>query len=364
MNSNMVNLSLFDRSMWEGKAGKSGRDFSAVAGGGNTVKIAVNADYHKKFDSLMGPNFSGYYSTVIGTMMNELTYTLDSSWVEQGSLNVPFVSAMVATATDAFTGVTTAAGMGEVGSVFKSKKLWSKSGYIKLAVTMRVVDWDGVGAAVAAADQMARLCVPGPHAIELLNTLRMGGMFQAAMVGKVITPFVDMTKKGITNTAAIAEEKLGITGANDLAVKINQDIDNSGEQFSTGIKNMFEDATMMSAILQSPPYLSVSIGKYFNHGDMIIETMTQKFSKETCRGGMPLYVDFELGLSSRSIVSGLNDVGLRNVGVRYGSTDPRITVNDPNSAVPSSSSQVQSTSSQTVQPTSTQRGTKQVSTPM
>jgi len=76
--------------------------------------------------------------SVMGLMMNEFNYALQSNWetMEYPSiLNLGFISDFVAFG-----------GGGELGAVFKSKKVWKRSGDLSITAEVRFVDVRGTGA--------------------------------------------------------------------------------------------------------------------------------------------------------------------------------------------------------------------------
>ena len=76
-------------------------------------------------------------------------------------------------------------------------------------------------------------------------------------------------------------------------------------------KKHFDGLQTSLDLKASPPTVTVTIGEYFEHTDMVVENVELNFSKEVTPAG-PLYLDATIKLSSRYIINDISNVGFKS----------------------------------------------------
>ena len=265
---------MFNRNSWRiasdnGNSGSKDSNYAAV-------KITTQNDFNKAFN-----NYTQIQ--VIGTLNEPMSLSFDSEWTNMESIDVPYVKEAVdllneATNAEAFANAQSQlVGGGEVGSVWKNKQVWKKSGYLKLNIKMEIVDWHGTGIPLAAATGMIKMCTPNIDYSS--NTL-----LKYPLEG--ISIYTDTLGNGLNN--------LKVAGSDIGKAKVNYEADN--------------DYGIMKA---GPVPVSIEIGQYFNHTDMVIKNVTVDFSKDVSEMG-PLSAIITFQAESRKIINGMNDVGFKS----------------------------------------------------
>jgi len=258
-----------------------------------------------------------------GVVKNNFEFDIEASWSDMAGVG----SSLLPSGMDGVTGllekaqsIGNIAGFASMGSSFASKKIYQKSGYLTIKPEMRIVDWEGTGQPVISSLLLANYCLPREYA-NAAPVIK-------SVLGSVAQSFINELKEFDAAKKANDEEQEGKHGgvrgkvqttvsegydfikksikkSSDYTVDIFK---NAGLQFNTNdINKDFDD---LMALRSSPTPVKVEIGQYFSKNDMIIESISFQFSKEMTKNG-PLYVDIVMGMSSRKILTGLNDIGLR-----------------------------------------------------
>ena len=221
------------------------------------------------------------FVTVKGVMKEALSLSFDSEWTDMESINIPIVSDTIEEAGNVVGAAPMLVGGGEWGYVWKSQKVWKKSGYVKVDGTFIVVDWNGDGTPLKAAHDIIQYCTPGSGFVNDNGATELAAAFNG-----MVTSATSLAAKG-ANTA--------IPGTSEM-------VQNASDNF---VKNMTDFATLKD----SPPPITLKIGKYFIHTDMVITNVSTKFSKEVSVEG-PLSVEITFAAESRTRTSGIKDIGL------------------------------------------------------
>ena len=283
-------VSLFNQQSWQGAGQtKENEQDGGLAIGHSVIKIMPNYELYK-----LDRND---FTAVVGVTQVKVSIGLESEWA---SLNYPAIPKF-------FNTLSVLGGGGEIGSVYMSKKLWRKNGFISMTPTFRVVDWNGTGKPLMAALQVSKLCLPGiPSSLAtMINGAEekeinaVDGLSENVI--KASKTFKDSIKKITKGTAYEAAGDLIGNGIESTGKAV-------GGRSSTINRNIVEDAHDLITLKDAPPPVMVQISNYFFHPDMIITNANFEFSQEVSDVG-PLYVDITLEMSTRKRVSGINDIG-------------------------------------------------------
>lgn len=237
--------------------------------------------------------------TVIGLLTNNVSFSIDADWQAAGLLESITSNPLLSTLYQYGTMVMGAAGYANPSNIgISTKKIYTGSGYLKLDVQFRVVDWQGKGDPIKQAFLVAGMCLPDTkggttnNLNQLFTTLNQGLGFAAGLITDTLTAATD-----VTNFAANLSGNATAQKASETAKKAIQPIQQDINTY-LGKNNL-----LIAAFSPSP--VRVEIGKYFKHNDMIVESAKIEFSRQITEAG-PLYVDFDIGLSSQQTML-LND---------------------------------------------------------
>tara|TARA_Y100000310_G_C20704329_1_gene833631 strand:- start:1133 stop:2191 length:1059 start_codon:yes stop_codon:yes gene_type:complete len=291
-----VDVSTLNQYSWvnAGANNKNVKNDSIVTGH-SVIKLTPNWYYYGKERNNLSP--------VVGVTLNRVNIGISSEWQAQGVPKLPFVEGAFNNPFYKGASELSVAGAGgELGSVWMSKQLWRKNGYLSISPEFRITDWDGTGRPLSYALQIAKLCLPGKS---------------DGNIKKTIEQLKSAVGRGVESAIEYADGKQEAWGAEKL-VKDNVDpalLDAVGNLASDTVsrlhsisKTYLDDIHDIITLKNAPPPVKVQIGQYFYHPDMIIKNANFNFSKEVSDLG-PLYVDVTLDMQTRKIVSGLDDVG-------------------------------------------------------
>lgn len=286
---------------------------SKDAGGSQSSNVPVQY-LVKIFNKNAGQN-------VVGILKNNLKLNMDANWDPANILgSLTSNSTILST-------LFKSAQLGGIADPTKyglsSKKIYSSSGYLKVGVDFRVVDWYGDGESTKSAFSMLSHVVPTNR-----DSLGIPGS------AELITKIKNIWRK------IVVEKGYGQEGKDAF----NRVLDSVGVegQIREGVVNVFETMakTIKAAgagaealytdqqffVLASAPLpVTLQIGNYFEHNDMVIDGVDVDFSRE-CTNSGPLYADFSVNLSSRKSVlidtdSSSNEPG---IGLKSPNQTPRV----------------------------------------
>lgn len=272
--------SVFNENSWKeaGVESTTVKSKQAIENGHSVISILPNMRFYRLARS-SDPTFD---EGITGVMLSPVSYNIDSEWQSMGIPKVPILGGVLG-AIEGFAGdASVLAGSGELGAVYKSKKLWRKSGYLNISPEFRIVDWDGNGAPLKQALRIARYALPGMVDSELNKTAIKITQYLNGLADTVVDSIGSMTNDVLDAT-------------------------------HVGKENVMEDLHDFLTLKDAPPSVSLQLGQYFYHDDMVIDSVNFSFSNEVSEMG-PLYVDVKLSMSSRKIMNGLNDVGIGEIG--------------------------------------------------
>jgi hypothetical protein len=250
---------------------------------------------------------------VIGIIQKSgLNFSVDATWDSLGDIGgsvLPQTSQFLRTVYEKANNFSMIAGNADIGSVVASRKIYRKSGYLIITPNMRIVDWKGIGQPIMSSLLLATYATPHPDPLiatdELLDEIK-------AKIEEIKNRIKDNKKGSFTEKIAgfVIEVTEGvITAGSELFDNVDQ-IYTGGKLGSVGAsnKNQLADIDKDLSLRSSPVPVTLSIGTFFKRKDMVIESIKFDFSKEVTASG-PLYVDIDLTLSSRKIITSENDLG-------------------------------------------------------
>ena len=246
-----------------------------------------------------------------------LTFSIPSNWRDLegvGSSLLPDVIKKIQGPYEAVNNIAQIGGAAQMGAAFASKLIYQQSGRLEINIPMMVVDWQGIGQPLMTAILLVNYCLP----------TTIGNM------GDIATKFNEWLKQEfdkLQKSGKTAEEIAGYLGGalQNFAEGAVQSVENFVKEgldkvaswdktgtLSTAFSNFKEtiaDTSDLHTLRASPVPVNVQIGQFFKRDDMVIRNLSYTFSKEMTKAG-PLYVKFNLELSSRKIMVGAQDCGL------------------------------------------------------
>ncbi len=254
---------------------------------------------------------------VVGVIQNEIGYTINAEWTALGGAGgiIPQIAGLggLGSTVDNFVGEINkpinALGYGNVGTAFTSRKVYRQSGYLTINPEIMVVDWSGKAEPLKAAVVLASLCIPSGDGVEDLIKYLTDKFPDKA---KLVKNALDKLQEGVVNVKKTAGggSSNDTTGPTSNKSESQQSNKNSaaGRAINFG-GDVFEDVSDYLSLRKSPNPVEVRIGNYFYHKDMVLESVQISFSKEMTTKG-PLYAKFNLSLSSRKIINGIDQIGI------------------------------------------------------
>lgn len=258
-------------------------------------------------------------TAIVGVMdysQDGLTFSIPSNWRDLGGMGGSLLPNGLKNLEGVFDKVNNIAQIGgaaSLGSSFASKLIYQQSGYLEISIPMMVVDWKGIGQPLITAILLANYCLPRNIAggsmkevLEKVNTWideQLKSMQESENNGeKIMGNLANAAKQGAEGVVKTVENAI------DTAIDStrNQVAKDAYKQYKEIIGQGLDDFTTLRS---SPVPVNVEIGQYFKRDDMVIKNLSYTFSKEMTKCG-PLYVKFNLELSSRQIMIGAPDCGL------------------------------------------------------
>lgn len=249
---------------------------------------------------------------VKGVIRDNLEMQLTPTWTTMGGQGgiVPSIMSLAKLpnwyggASTLIQGGANAAGFSQIGAVFSSKKVYQQSGYLTITPSMRIVNWydDALNSPMVNAFILLNYCVPG-DAINGFKELKDFLKQKTPGALKIFNAIADGIKEGVEGVVNAADSLIP-DGAADEVAALGQGLGNLGREVFDGVDDL-------QVLRKSPTPVRVTIGQYFQHDDMIVESVRLKFSKEQTENG-PLYLDAYLTLSTRRVVYDIEYSGLQH----------------------------------------------------
>ena len=178
---------------------------------------------------------------VTGVLLEPVSFNIDSNWEAMGVPELPLVGSLLGMAG----GVSEMAGGGELGALWKSKKLWKKSGYLKVSPKFRVIDENGTGFPLKVARAMSQFCVADTD-----NNDKKAGNKLANEVKEKYTN-QEQSQPDVPSSAMSI-----IRGGIDAA-----------------FNNTFEDADSLLTLQNSPTPVMLQLGQWFFHLLLLLQAI-------------------------------------------------------------------------------------------
>lgn len=289
----MLDKSVFSKKTFAAAVGSEGSPGYAV------VRITPNSDRlgltigkkthgGKQHD----PAIKGVFNFEKGTF----SFGVEANWGTLGEIGgaiLPTASTSVKGIYEKLNAGTNLAGGAEMGAGLASQLIYQKSGYLEIKIPMMIVDWDGTGQPILSSLLLSRYCLPS-YILNGKKELKEGiqkikDQISKSEVGEKITEAVEAAEKA----AKAAED----WAADNIPIE---------KSVSNNIGDL-DDAYTLRA---SPSDVTVEIGQFFKNPKMVITSVNFEFSKEMTRFG-PLYVEVDITLKSRRILTSVQDIGLK-----------------------------------------------------
>ncbi len=249
--------------------------------------------------------------SVIGLLNNNLSMSTRAAWEASGLLETitssnTLVSQFYEVAKVAV-GLSGYANPSNLG--LSSKKFYQGNCYIDISLDFRIVDWYDEGAVSKAVYVLLSSCVPKFKG-NLSNAID-GAPKEFADALTTISNVITTTKKGAEEIVTEVANKLDQVAANDkskegivrgLVGTFSSVIKGSvgGLEIASKAIGQILDPTILT-LATSPEPVAISVGGYFDRGDMVIESCDATFSKEMMKSG-PLYADIKIRATSREAI--------------------------------------------------------------
>ena len=310
--SGALDKSVFNQGTWAAAVGKDGHPGYAV------VRITPNSSRLGIGGAGGGqdPSIKGVFDFEKGAFR----FGIDAEWTTLGDIGstlLPGASSVVKGVYEKINAGSNLAGGAQVGAGLASQLIYQKSGHLEINIPMMIVDWNGNGQPILTSLLLSRYCLPS----FILN----GREVVEEGIDKVKEWFNGLSDKdprkkayaAVTGWGADAGEGIenafgGIGKAlNDIAPDTVKFVTETSTELASKVgenigKNLDDAYTLRS----SPTDVTVEIGQFFRNPKMVITNVDFQFSKEMTRSG-PLYVEVNISLKSRRILTGIDDIGLK-----------------------------------------------------
>jgi len=248
------------------------------------------------------------------------SFDIQSEWKDFGGIASSLVPG-VAGAVEKVGGIVNAFGnasdLASLGAAYASKLHYQKSNYMTIKIPMMVVDWNGEGQPLLCAQLLAYYSLPvtlgnvidilgadADNALEdLKNYLWSNNNYKILQLVEDAQYYAKKAAEGVKTTGGVIDKSVD-NATNSTSITSNV--------FGRAVKSALEDADDLVTLRSSPVPLRVQIGQYFDNDDMVLKSVDFSFSKEMTKSG-PLFAKFNLNLSTRKILTNLDDVGLVNM---------------------------------------------------
>lgn len=268
----------------------------------NKILPDVQQDGLSQYVVRISSNDSG--RSIRGLLTENFSINVDAKWEALDMINGiatanPFLANIQKFGT-MFAGISGMANPANTG--ISTRKIYTHSGYLELDIKFRVVDWQGTGAPTKSAFLLTSMCLPkNLKNYSAGQTIEAVGDLGITEIKKVIT-FVSK-KAGMAN-----EDINSITSAIDGGAESLQNVISKLsklpieglEKLVPQLMNLINDPQFL-VMASAPSPITVQIGNYFKHNDMVAEDVKCEFSKQATSAG-PLFTDFSMKVSSRQAI--------------------------------------------------------------
>lgn len=245
-------------------------------------------------------------SPVRGLLTENFSINVDAEWdaldIIGGLTSHPFLSGVYKIGSL----ISEASGIANVTNTgISTRKVYNKSGYLEIELKFRVVDWRGTGEPVKSAFLLSSMCLPK-------NSKNYTAKESIAEAAKLVPTTIGNTLALISSAMGHSPEE-----TEKLKTAIGTDYDKFKNWLYGKVAPLEGVLTKIAPMVQplialvkdpqflvlasAPSTITVEIGNYFHHNDMIVKNVKCDFSKQACSAG-PLFVDFNMSVSSRQAI--------------------------------------------------------------
>ena len=267
----------------------------------STYRETLDSRYEIQIWPTVARAQGGTDAFIVGMLTSPISISLNANYdtMNIGSVisNIPIVGDIANAVGPVMQYGIAAAGYADISKTgLFSKKFYTSSGYLFLNPQFRVVDWEGTGKPLSTACGMLNFCLPKRVANidDALRKLKEG----LENVVLAISGLSIEDQEGLLNTIQTFGSKGSSFLSNNILSPVLKGTINDPKFIKRALDNTIRDPEAL-VISSSPTPVYIKIGDYFEHPDMVIEHVGVNFSKQMTKAG-PLYVDFDVQLSSRS----------------------------------------------------------------
>jgi hypothetical protein len=293
------NKSVFDKSAYRDAIG-DGTSYNGYS------VIRIQPKYSRIGETQVDPS-------IIGVIKEGVNYNIKANWSEYGgiaSTAYPTTTLAVRGAFEKVNATTSQLGFANIGAAYSSRKIYQKSGYLIITPSFRVVDWKGEGQTILAAALLAYYCVP-KQSENLENLAQALDRNKEKLLPKIQNDKLKSAAEDLIEGGVNVVEGVNKVYKNQLS-NLKNNLKKLDANAKARAEEQIDDLEDAISLRSSPVPIKVRIGKFFTHTDMIIENVDFSFSKEMTQSG-PLFLDVNLSLSSRKIITSMDDIGIAPV---------------------------------------------------
>jgi hypothetical protein len=261
-----------------------------------TYLKAKNGPYSIRITPNNSRVFSGNKDiAVIGIMKNNINFGATANWETFSELVSGIIpnNSIIDAIKDTATNMATLGGAGLVNAGLVTKKFYKGGGgYLSISPEFRLLDWDNSGKVWEQFMALIALVLPRTDSSVKISEI----LEKISEPGSIIGQGVEFFKKAGQQIETAARTMVGDKSV-DLGIH--------------GLEEIGEGSLMLT---ESPSPVSVQIGNWFSHDNMVVDSITFDMSDKMTENG-PLFMDVALQLSSReAMVLGKDGVNGMNVG--------------------------------------------------
>jgi len=306
----MLDKSVFNQKTYQSAIGKSGENGYAV--------VRIKPNYSRLNSQTPDPAIKGVYDYSSGG----LSFNIEANWTDLGQVGgavLPTQSSTIKRAYDWVNNAASVGGISNIGAGISSQLIYQKSGYLEIKIPMMIVDWNGKGQPILSSLLLASYCLP-----TFVDDIKEEVEDFMKNIKEKVNEAAQDSKNPVIKLAAAATS-VAIEGAESggefvakFASKAPDSIKDAFNSTGKNVENNVGDLRDAYTVRSFPTSVTVEIGQFFKNDDMVIKGVDFEFSKEVTRDG-PLFVKVNLSLSSRRILTGIDNIGLApiNKNSRY-----------------------------------------------
>lgn len=307
----MLDKSVFNQDTWAAAIGDDDSNGYAV--------VRVKPNNARLFgDGKPDPDIKGVFDFESGGF----SFNIDANWEEFGRIGgiaLPTASSKVSDITGRINAAVNTFGVSDIGAGLSSQLIYQKSGFLQITIPMMVVDWNGTGQPLLTAKLLSRYCLPSnstnieekiKEEVKRIEEELKKASQEEKGAKQLAAKGVLSLSEGVKNFGQVVQNQtnqiLDNTGITGEAVKAaGEAASNAAEVLDRNVGGISDLYTLRA----SPSDVTVEIGQFFKNKNMVITGVDFSFSKQMTKRG-PLFVNINISLKSRRILTSLEDIGL------------------------------------------------------